>query len=219
MDGSHWVAFIVDAKGTHRTFAATTVRPSIRLFCEVDAKKEATVELFLQVGIVDAVSPTMCSRETCGEGYGEFAGFRIRLGDSAPVWSYWKQLPDHVQYRYFHSHHFKNDEDLDISTLDEVQALMAAKSVLVEFRPFRSASTVVAAFDVRGLKPEFDKHAECTKALIPSGQQGAGNFVLNSGAGTGIDVSQAALGDTGPPLVQSSAMTFPGMAEGGKQAP
>ena len=149
MDGEHWTILGVWARESYRNSFGTAMRPELALQC-IQTGDDREITLILDSGPIE-------------EGYGG-AWLRARLDGGDALWYSWVQYSDHKSYWYSkqaRSGDNRNGDDLPDEKADLVRALLSAKTFLIEFRPFMSASATVARFNLSGLRREFDKAPEC----------------------------------------------------------
>ena len=121
----------------------TPVRPELRVQC-TQKGNDRSLSLILDSGPV--------------QGVGDGAWLRTRLDSGEAIRYPWVQMSDRKSYAY----NPKNrDDSLDKQPEDLRSAILAAKTMLLEFQPFMVSSVTVARFDLSGLRKEFDRAPEC----------------------------------------------------------
>lgn len=161
MDGKHWTILSISAKNAYENAFGIAVRPELRLEC-VQQGNDSSFLIVMESGPHENTP-------------NEYDRLRVKLDENQPEEEGWYELSDHKSWRH--------DPSTDAKFLIKV---LAAKAMLIEFRPFMLGGIVESKFNVSGLRQEFDKYAECKAGpAFPGGdtQPQTGTLKLLSGPG------------------------------------
>ena len=147
MDNETWVRLELKADQPYESKGGKKISPLVEFQCSV-APKGGSIDVYFYTGIIEHGSDV-----------------RIKFNDMGPFYLLYGVLPDQETLQYYDVHEGTNGPLQYIKTPKFMAALAGSKTVLIDFRPFLSASSVVAKFDMTTLLPEVIKHPECWDQL------------------------------------------------------